>query len=49
MKVFTKIICFILIFALLTPVIVSAAEPVVAPADSGVSSTYDKNYIYITY
>ena len=49
MKVFNKIICFILIFALLTPVIVSAAEPVVAPADSGVSSTYDKNYIYITY
>lgn len=49
MKVFNKIICFILIFVLLTPVIVSAAEPVVTPADSGVSSTYDENYIYITY
>lgn len=49
MKVFNKIICFILIFALLTPVVVSAAEPVVTPADSGVSSTYDENYIYITY
>ena len=49
MKVFNKIICFILIFVLLTPVMVGAAEPVVTPADSGVSSTYDKNYIYITY
>ena len=49
MKVFNKIICFILILVLLTPVIVGAAEPIVAPADSGVSSTYDKNYIYITY
>lgn len=49
MKVFNKIICFILILVLLTPVIVGAAEPIVTPADSGVSSTYDKNYIYITY
>lgn len=49
MKVFNKIICFILILVLLTPVMVGAAEPVVTPADSGVSSTYDKNYIYITY
>lgn len=49
MKVFNKIICFILILVLLTPVMVGAAEPVVIPADSGVSSTYDKNYIYITY
>lgn len=49
MKVFNKIICFILILVLLTPVIVGAAEPIVTPADSGVSSTCDKNYIYITY
>lgn len=49
MKVFNKIICFILILVLLTPVIVGAAEPIVSPADSGVSSTYDKDYIYITY
>lgn len=49
MKVFNKIFCFILILVLLTPVMVGAAEPVVTPADSGVSSTYDKNYIYITY
>ena len=46
MKVFNKIICFILIFVLLTPVIVSAAEPIVTPADSGISSTYDENYVY---
>ena len=49
MKVFNKIICFILIFVLLTPVIVSAAEPIVTPADSGISSTYDENYVYIIY
>ena len=49
MKVFNKIICFILIFVLLTPVIISAAEPIVTPADSGISSTYDENYVYIIY
>lgn len=49
MKVFNKIICFILIFVLLTPVIVSAAEPIVTPSDSGISSTYDENYVYIIY
>uniref|UniRef100_UPI0040267C62 hypothetical protein n=1 Tax=Eshraghiella crossota TaxID=45851 RepID=UPI0040267C62 len=49
MKVFNKIICFILIFVLFTPVIVSAAEPIVTPADSGISSTYDENYVYIIY